>query len=231
VAERGAGTTSVLMATEWHYARSASQVGPISTEDVKRRLVADGFPSDALVWRQGLENWQRPEDFPEFRRGSKPVPPPLPPGSVSANGKGLPMKILRLLFSFFGRINRAKYWLGIGIVYAFFFGPGIALPVLLSPNKIWPFILGLWMISGVISLLSIISKRLHDLSITAWWVPAVFVVLLLIAAFGVPLARHISNAVMGVLIIALGCLRGTRGPNRHGLDPLEKHSTTAQVFD
>jgi uncharacterized membrane protein YhaH (DUF805 family) len=219
------------MATEWHYARSASQVGPISTEEVRRRLVADGFPADAIVWREGLENWQRAEDFPEFRRTSKPMPPPLPPASISANGKKLPMKILRLLFSFFGRINRAKYWLGLGIVYAFFFGAGMASWTLLSPNEIWSFIVGLWMMSGVVSLLSIFSKRLHDLSRTAWWVPAVFGVLVLVTVFRVPLAGHISNAVMGVLIIALGCLRGTRGPNRHGPDPLEKHSATAQVFD
>jgi hypothetical protein len=66
------------MPTEWYYARGGLQSGPVSTEEVRRRLAADGFPADALVWREGLEHWQKPEDFPEFLRKSKPGPPPLP---------------------------------------------------------------------------------------------------------------------------------------------------------
>jgi hypothetical protein len=66
------------MPIEWHYARGGSQVGPLSTEQVRRRLADDGFPADALVWREGLRDWQTPDEFPEFIRKSKSVPPPLP---------------------------------------------------------------------------------------------------------------------------------------------------------
>jgi GYF domain 2 len=82
------------MPTDWHYARGGSQIGPLSTEEVRRRLAEDGFPPDALVWREGLQNWQIPEDFPEFVRKSKAVPPPLPmsPPTVSPIESQLPEK-------------------------------------------------------------------------------------------------------------------------------------------
>jgi hypothetical protein len=76
------------MPTDWYYARSGSQTGPLSTEEVRRRLAEDDFPADALVWREGLQNWQMPKNFPEFVRKSKAVPPPLPmsPATVSPAG-------------------------------------------------------------------------------------------------------------------------------------------------
>ena len=44
-----------------------SEAGPISTDEVRRRLAADGFPPNAFVWREGFENWQHPEEIPEFK--------------------------------------------------------------------------------------------------------------------------------------------------------------------
>lgn len=45
--------------------------------------MADGFPADAFVWRKGFEDWQRPDDVPEFCR-RKPAPLPLPAKAASA---------------------------------------------------------------------------------------------------------------------------------------------------
>jgi len=73
------------MPSDWYYATGSSQTGPISTEEVRERLAADDFPVDALVWRQGFQSWQRPEDIREFKRKHNPVPPPLPAMPVSAN--------------------------------------------------------------------------------------------------------------------------------------------------
>ncbi|MCX7313990.1 MAG: DUF4339 domain-containing protein, partial [Alphaproteobacteria bacterium] len=74
------------MPYEWYYASGGSQSGPFSTEQVGARLAADGFPADALVWREGFENWRRPEEVPEFQRKRKSVPPPLPQASPHQPG-------------------------------------------------------------------------------------------------------------------------------------------------
>lgn len=148
-----------------------------------------------------------------------------------------------LLFSFEGRINRAKYWLAV-LVY-------VVLSVLLS-------VVGLAigadsitfsalnMIIGIGTFISGIAvgvKRLHDRNRTGWWlllfyvVPGVLVaaatVYGLIAAVSGASGSSIANfgiasffllgafLVMVWAFVELGCLRGTVGPNRFGPDPLE----------
>ena len=87
--------------TEWHYAWGGSQIGPLSTEEVRRRLEEDGFPVDALVWREGLQNWQTPGAFPEFVRKSRVAPPPLPmsPPTVPPAESRLPEKCKSVWFT------------------------------------------------------------------------------------------------------------------------------------
>ena len=50
--------------------------------------------------------------------------------------------------------------------------------------------------------LAVSARRLHDLDRTAWWL------LLLLTGIGI------------ILLIIWDCMRGTRGPNRFGPDPL-----------
>ena len=159
------------------------------------------------------------------------------------------MNFLQVLFSFQGRINRAKYWLaalfwvvvdivvfgvlavmlgnrllalgseptGAEIVQAILsFGLGIILVCLLV------------VMPAFVSYLAIGIKRLHDRDQSGWWI--------LLFYFGPAVASAIgqnsdSGAVALVLglvslgisiwaFVVLGCLRGTRGPNRYGPDPL-----------
>jgi len=83
------------------------------------------------------------------------------------------MNILRLFFSFYGRISRAKYWTGWAVSYA----------VIAAAMASWAFLpssdavsgaVGLICLTCVFTLIPIAVKRLHDLDITGWWV-AVFV--------------------------------------------------------
>jgi uncharacterized membrane protein YhaH (DUF805 family) len=94
------------------------------------------------------------------------------------------MNLLRLLFSFSGRINRAKYWLGSGIVClaaivfmivfamsAYFHGPSggeeeqwITLFV-----EQWTPLFIVFSLMAFVSTSSLMVKRLRDLAISAWW--------------------------------------------------------------
>ncbi len=107
-----------------------------------------------------------------------------------------------LLFSFEGRINRAKYWLGVvavAIVPWLFFMLAIAvnstflywIAVLVSLITIWPS-------------LAIHIKRWHDRGKSGWWILIVFV----------PFIGWIWA------LIETGFLPGTPGPNEYGPDPL-----------
>jgi uncharacterized membrane protein YhaH (DUF805 family) len=120
-----------------------------------------------------------------------------------------------LLFSFQGRINRAKFWLVhvvmwivVAIVFAAIFGsaamstdPQAALQsvgVVGGIIFLIVYVLAIWI--G----LAIAAKRWHDRNKSAWWILIVFV-----------------PAVGGLwYLIECGFLRGTTGPNKFGSDPL-----------
>lgn len=111
-----------------------------------------------------------------------------------------------LLTSYQGRINRAKFWAGIGILIA----TGIVINILDAA-------LGLHIGEHPIGILAIVSmpfyiflalalytKRWHDRDKSGWW-----------SLIG------LVPVVGGVwLLVELGILEGTRGANRFGPDPL-----------
>jgi uncharacterized membrane protein YhaH (DUF805 family) len=140
------------------------------------------------------------------------------------------------LFSFHGRINRAKWWLFLllSIVYTFvefvlcimLFGfTGILLGWLLALLVIWPsFAIGV--------------KRLHDRGKSGWWLLFFYLVPGFLDGFNMatnpdmmsnegmmasPMSLLLSLAAFAItiwMIVELGVLRGTVGDNKYGPDPL-----------
>jgi uncharacterized membrane protein YhaH (DUF805 family) len=112
-----------------------------------------------------------------------------------------------VFFSFSGRINRAKYWLG---VLAFYLSIFAAIYV--------SYLTGIGSDSALVLLLpacwmhfAVAVKRIHDLDKPGWWV----ILWLFIPG--------------GQLI--LGVLEGTSGANRYGADPLSTWRATATLAD
>jgi uncharacterized membrane protein YhaH (DUF805 family) len=159
------------------------------------------------------------------------------------------MNFLQVLFSFHGRINRAKYWLAALFWVVVDFVVFGVLAVMLAKNivalgsdpsgadilrVILSFGLGiilvclLVLVPGIVSWFAVGIKRLHDRDQSGWWI--------LLFYFGPGVASGLghysdSGALMLVLslvsigisiwaFVVLACLRGTRGPNRYGPDPL-----------
>lgn len=85
------------------------------------------------------------------------------------------MDFLQFFFSYFGRVNRAKFWIGVAVVYAMF---ALAMVVLLgvSDERV-SIAAALWMILWVVSLCAIAVKRLRDLGHSGLWVLVFCVVL------------------------------------------------------
>lgn len=108
-----------------------------------------------------------------------------------------------LLFNFDGRINRAKFWIGIVILWA---ANAILVAIASAANSS-----GVWALYGLVSLvliwpsLAVSIKRWHDRGKSGWWVLIVLI----------PFIGWIWA------LIETGFLEGTRGPNQYGPDPLE----------
>ncbi|MDI6025517.1 DUF805 domain-containing protein [Corticibacterium sp. UT-5YL-CI-8] len=111
-----------------------------------------------------------------------------------------------LLTSYQGRINRAKFWAGVGLLVA----AGIVVNILDAALGLhigeYPFgILAIIATPFYIYLaLAVYTKRWHDRDKSGWW-----------SLIG------LVPVIGGVwLIVELGILEGTRGANRFGPDPL-----------
>ncbi|ABD86381.1 DUF805 domain-containing protein [Rhodopseudomonas palustris] len=150
------------------------------------------------------------------------------------------MDLTTLLFSFNGRINRAKYWLAVSIyVAAWIAFAGIALLVIGDLNKDDRFAFAgtgivLWLggvllfLIGVWSGLAVGIKRLHDRDKSAWWLLLFWLGPSLLGGGSRTVLHGGSSLVSSLLsaaisiwaFVELGCLRGTPGPNLYGPDPL-----------
>ena len=127
------------------------------------------------------------------------MPPPASPPPFDVE----PMPPWRMLLDPRGRIGRAAFWrwgvglpLGVGLLLHALLG--IARVPLTHAEAAIDLIL-LWPV------LAVSAKRWHDRDRSAWWVLIVLV------------------PVVGLIwtLVVNGFLRGTKGPNRHGADPLD----------
>jgi uncharacterized membrane protein YhaH (DUF805 family) len=150
------------------------------------------------------------------------------------------MNLGHILFSFTGRINRAKYWIG-GLLLLFLcsviiFGAmfGIFRDELLSEGPSGAF-LALAVITMTVALfpaLALGAKRLHDRGKSAWWLLLFYIVPGLIQWIGALFAGDAGSLVGGAIgsvisiwaLVELGFLRGTDGPNQYGPDPLQENA-------
>jgi uncharacterized membrane protein YhaH (DUF805 family) len=132
-----------------------------------------------------------------------------------------------LLFSYEGRISRAKYWSAwliwlvvwcVALVFAFLFGGllgvvGLALLLLVG-------------VFAIMSWIAVGLKRLHDRNKSGWWLVLFYAApaILAVAAPPTGIAGNflliLSFAIEIWMFVELGCLRGSAGPNRYGPDPL-----------
>lgn len=143
------------------------------------------------------------------------------------------MTVLSFFFSARGRIGRSQYWLGMAGV-AGTFGVAMAL-AFLTPIA---YAAAPLIVAAIVALYILAIKRLHDRNKSGWWT------LVFLWAPGV--LDRISNKVaeesalwwMLVLIacalslwglIELGFLRGAKGDNRYGPDPLVRNKGLASV--
>jgi hypothetical protein len=77
------------MADEWFYVENGASLGPVSTEELGKRI-ADGAAAPQLVWAPGMPEWVDARTLPQFAPRAKeprqtPNPAPAaarPPGTV-----------------------------------------------------------------------------------------------------------------------------------------------------
>jgi uncharacterized membrane protein YhaH (DUF805 family) len=157
------------------------------------------------------------------------------------------MNFLRLLFSFFGRIGRTVYWCGLvvnllSVLTIFFIADSIFLrsggsgSALIAKQGL----LASAAVAFAVSMASLHVQRMHDRGLTGWLGLAGFLALsLCVYWIGRPLARAFPLGIYSIddffysapalcflifILFQFGVVRGQKGANRFGPDPLEQEA-------
>jgi uncharacterized membrane protein YhaH (DUF805 family) len=155
-------------------------------------------------------------------------------------------------FGFEGRINRARFWrvLLLNFICTMIFMMVVPMSIggsFLNADPKWakPFTLAL--LGGTIGPVFIISmwcfaaisiKRLHDRNKSGWWMLPFFVVPGLLDKLWASLDLPTGGFIVGLIefgvslwcFVEIFCLKGTKGPNRFGSDPLAKGNMSVNAF-
>lgn len=116
------------------------------------------------------------------------------------------MDISHLLFSFEGRINRAKWWLGVLILWvAQLVVLGIAAFAVGGNQDTFLIVQIIVSLIFIYPALALYAKRWHDRNKSGWWTAIILI--------------PIVGAIW--MLIECGILKGTDGPNNYGPDPLQ----------
>ena len=128
-----------------------------------------------------------------------------------------------LLFGFQGRINRAKYWLA-AVIYLAFIVVVTVLAFLVDLDGLFIALAMVIYVALLISSIAVGIKRLHDRNKSGWWLLVFYLLPAVLSgidtATGMTIFSLASAAVSIWMIVELGFLRGTPGPNQYGPDPL-----------
>jgi uncharacterized membrane protein YhaH (DUF805 family) len=153
--------------------------------------------------------------------------------------------------NFSGRAPRSEYWWWALFIVLVTFGVELVAGFLTaaSGNKLVGGLLVLLMdLFFLLPNLAVVVRRLHDLNRSGWWYGALIILGLFLGALAVPVFIRVGmnhqqglddmtginsgiflligvlgliEAIFGLVLLVWFCLRGTRGPNRFGPDPLQ----------
>jgi len=213
--------------TEWFYVETGARRGPVSSEHLIKLLRTE-LPPDTLVWHQGLSEWVRANQCPDF---AAQVPPPLPTQSraMPASGGTIeaptlnPFRLFRRCFSWKGRFTRSEFAVAYIGNRALWYGGALVVVLAARAAGAQDAIIGtaagflflLWLPFGIAVSIGSGVRRLHDIGRPGWqivfaFIPCVGLIMILYLLFAPssPTAQAGDQVVpvVGVLAGALGII-------------------------
>jgi uncharacterized membrane protein len=69
--------------SDWYYAANNEQKGPINESELKANIASNKIPADALVWKDGMDNWTPANQLPAFTFRAAPAPAAVQPSVLA----------------------------------------------------------------------------------------------------------------------------------------------------
>ena len=205
---------------QWHCAINGQQQGPFTVDQLRDMAGRGGLPPDALVWTDGMADWQPLRATPlagMLSAGAPPMPAmaPMAAPSMAASapmaamagatmtGGAAPTNVgfvdaIKICFAkyidFSGRAARPEYWWFV-LFFIIVYVVAAILDGVIGTYFILTALVGL---GFLIPTIAAAVRRLHDTDRSGWWYLLALV--------------PIGNIVLLVFL----CLKGTDGQNRFG---------------
>lgn len=200
---------------QWYYALGSEQHGPVGEDQMLAMMHEGRLWPETMVWTSGMEDWiplgqtslaarmQAPDD-PD----GPPHPPPDYGGAMLYWSDNRPlvttlMEAVTTCFSkyvtFSGRANRYEYWYYILFVVIVSMVTSVIDGIIFGfADQVNP-LNAIWSLATLLPSIAVLSRRLHDIGRSAWWILIVFVPLVGI-----------------IVLLVFACTRGDDGPNQYG---------------
>src|SRR5476649_2344383 len=69
--------------SDWYYAADNEQKGPVNESELKANLASGKLPADALVWKDGMDNWTPANQVAAFTFRPAPAPAKVQPPTAA----------------------------------------------------------------------------------------------------------------------------------------------------
>jgi len=200
---------------QWYFALGSEQHGPVG-EDQMLAMMRDGtlWP-ETMVWTAGMADWVPLGETAlaaRMRASGDPDGPPHPPPDYGGDrlywSDDRPLvttfqeaiaSCLSKYVTFSGRANRYEYWYFILFVIIGSLVTSVIDATIFGVDDQAGPLNAIWSLATLLPSLAALSRRLHDIGRTAWWILIIFV----------PLAGII-------VLLVFACTRGDDGPNQYG---------------
>lgn len=217
----------------WYYMQNEKQVGPVDDNELRQLAQSGAINAQTPVWKNGMADWMAAAtvgELTEMFKNSPPTepvlpqgPPSFPPPNTAGQSAGYAQNGNRTVhnddsfFSYYGacwkksstlqgRSRRKEYWAwGVVnmLIYILLDLMAVALSSI-SQEAIFVVLIPYWIyfIASICPNICVYVRRLHDMDKNGWLVLLVFI--------------PIVNLI---LLLVMGIIDGTPGPNRYGPDP------------
>lgn len=165
-------------------------------------------------------------------------------------------KVLRKYADFSGRARRMEFWMFVlfNLLIGIFLGviDALVLAPILGSGVVLFGLSTLYSIAVLLPVIAVEVRRLHDINFSGWWVAPFWVGWFVQQGYeyynyftmedptsveeslnALTAGQMAASAVVmlsGLLLLVLFCIRGTRGENRYGSDPLKREVPDDDVW-
>ncbi len=174
-----------------HISKNGQNIGQFELSEINQMLQSGQISSNDLAWQEGMVDWAAVTTIPGVFGLRSQQLAPMPPSRTIPPKGGNPFLwfwyALQNYANFSGRARRREWWsfwfvhsipyIPFAILLAFMesFSKSDAAEFLAIVFLLFAFLMLIYYLAMIIPFISVTTRRLHDIGLSAWWLLAIFI--------------------------------------------------------